>query len=45
VRLLEDPALRKQLGRAGREHIVQRFSWEKVAQELTRYYQTIIAAR
>jgi glycosyltransferase involved in cell wall biosynthesis len=38
--LLGDPDRRMTLAQAGRERIVQRFSWSVVARELTDYYRT-----
>lgn len=43
-RLLEDSALREQLSKAGREHMVQQFSWGVVAQQLVAYYRSILIA-
>lgn len=41
--LLEDAALREQLGAAGRERIESQFSWKLCAQQLVRYYRSVIA--
>ncbi|MFV0276686.1 MAG: glycosyltransferase, partial [Parahaliea sp.] len=41
--LLEDPARRAQLGAAGRARIVERFSWEVCAREVSRYYERVLA--
>jgi glycosyltransferase involved in cell wall biosynthesis len=41
--LLNDPDKREQLGKAGRERILERFCWKVCAQEMTQYYQNILA--
>ena len=42
TRLLDDQALRLQMGRAGRERVVQLFSWEKVAGSLLEVYKSVL---
>jgi glycosyltransferase involved in cell wall biosynthesis len=41
--LLENPDKREALGKAGRERILQRFCWHVAADNLTQYYQKVIA--
>jgi glycosyltransferase involved in cell wall biosynthesis len=41
--LLDDPERRERLGRAGRERILERFSWSVCARELLAYYREVIA--
>lgn len=41
--LLEDPAQRERLGQAGRERIVNTFSWTVCAEQLVSYYRAVIA--
>ncbi len=44
ARLLDDPAERQRLALAGRQRIEQRFCWQRVARQMTRYYtDTVIA--
>jgi glycosyltransferase involved in cell wall biosynthesis len=43
--LTQSPARRELLGQAGREHIVERFSWHSAASAMTRLYLDIIAGR
>jgi glycosyltransferase involved in cell wall biosynthesis len=38
-RLLDDPALRKRMGEAGRNRIESRFSWDVAAREMTLVYE------
>jgi glycosyltransferase involved in cell wall biosynthesis len=40
--LLEDPAQRERLARAGRERMEQQFCWQLAAGEMTRYYREVI---
>jgi glycosyltransferase involved in cell wall biosynthesis len=42
--LLRDPVRRRTLGAAGRERMQSQFSWDTVAEELTRYYRQIVSA-
>nr|WP_241263397.1 glycosyltransferase family 4 protein [Parahaliea mediterranea] len=42
--LLEDPARREALGAAGRERIVEQFSWEVCARQMSRYYREVLRA-
>jgi glycosyltransferase involved in cell wall biosynthesis len=44
-RLLGDAALRRQLGRAARERIVDKFSWRETAVQTLALYQEVLAAR
>lgn len=41
-RLFENPSLAAELGLRARQHIVSKFSWKTVANDLTHYYQSII---
>jgi MMP alpha-(1->4)-mannosyltransferase len=40
--LLEDPVRRARLGAAGRERILEKFSWAVCAREMTAYYQRVL---
>jgi glycosyltransferase involved in cell wall biosynthesis len=40
--LLEDPERRKTLGKMGRQRILDKFSWEVAAKQMTRYYMNIL---
>lgn len=42
--LLEDPARRQALGVAGRQRILEHFSWDVCAREMTHYYQRVLSA-
>ncbi|MYW44088.1 glycosyltransferase, partial [Streptomyces sp. SID161] len=42
-RLLADPALRARLGRAGRERVLDRFTWARAAQGTVAHYREAIA--
>ena len=41
--LLNNPAKREQLGKAGRNHILEKFCWEKCGQSFVAYYEKVIA--
>jgi glycosyltransferase involved in cell wall biosynthesis len=43
-RLLDDPALREQLGQAGRERILEKFCWNVCARQMTGYYRNVMKA-
>ena len=43
ARLLADPALRRELGRAGQKRVRSRFSWDKVAAETEKAYLQTLA--
>ncbi|MBN4055368.1 glycosyltransferase family 4 protein, partial [bacterium AH-315-K03] len=43
--LLEDSEKRERLGQAGRQRIEQLFCWTRVAQQMTDYYQQVIATQ
>lgn len=43
--LLGAPELRERLGRAGREAVLERFSWRRAAQGVLKVYEEAIAAR
>lgn len=40
--LLEDPAARDRLGRAGRERILEKFCWNVCAKQMTNYYREVL---
>ncbi|GAB3284132.1 glycosyltransferase family 4 protein [Parahaliea aestuarii] len=42
--LLEDPERRARLGAAGRQRILEKFSWEVCARDMSRYYQRVLDA-
>ncbi len=44
-RLLSDPELCRRMGRAGRERIVQRFTWRETARRTLDLYHDVLAAR
>ena len=41
-RLLDDPALAARLGAAGRERVVQRFTWQVVAEQTVAWYRSVL---
>jgi glycosyltransferase involved in cell wall biosynthesis len=43
IRLLSDRELRESMGKAGRERVLELFSWERVAESLLRQYRNICA--
>lgn len=43
-RLLDDPALRRRLGAAGRERVLSRFTWEAAARGTVERYRAALAA-
>jgi len=43
--LFENRELAKSLGDSARQRIIEKFTWRRVAEDLTRYYHEIIAAR
>lgn len=44
LRLLEDDHLRNSMGQAGRQHVVQRFTWERIVQDLLSEYSKCFSA-
>jgi glycosyltransferase involved in cell wall biosynthesis len=42
--LIEDPVRCAQLSHAGREHMVQQFSWSVIAQQLVSYYRKLMTS-
>ena len=40
--LLKDPSKRDELGAAGRQRILEKFSWDVAAREMTRYYYSFL---
>jgi glycosyltransferase involved in cell wall biosynthesis len=45
IALLRDPARRQTLGRAGRQLVQLRYSWEQVSSEFTRYCESVARIR
>ncbi|MEZ5234965.1 MAG: glycosyltransferase family 4 protein [Acidimicrobiales bacterium] len=43
--LVDDEALRRQLGRAGREHVAATAMWDRKVAHASRLYQSVLAAR
>lgn len=41
-KLAENPALRKRMGEAGRQRVLENFTWEKKAQQFDRIYREIL---
>jgi glycosyltransferase involved in cell wall biosynthesis len=44
MRLISDDNLRESMGKAGRQRVLDLFSWDKIAQDLLRWYQGIYRA-
>jgi glycosyltransferase involved in cell wall biosynthesis len=44
-RLLDDPALRQEMGRRGREKVLASFTTEAVADQVFQVYQDVLARR
>ncbi|HXZ82607.1 MAG TPA: glycosyltransferase family 4 protein [Acidimicrobiales bacterium] len=44
-RILEEPALARRLGAAGRERVLARFSWDRVAQATLEEYRVVLGSR
>jgi starch synthase len=42
TRLIEDPALAKQMGLAGRRRAVEQFSWSRIAEDTMRVYRSVL---
>jgi glycosyltransferase involved in cell wall biosynthesis len=42
VRLLEDENLRRSMGQAGRQRVLQHFTWDKIAQDLMHHYLSLV---
>jgi glycosyltransferase involved in cell wall biosynthesis len=43
--LLDDPALRDRLGRAGRQRVIERFTWQVTAKGTAACYDAILGGR
>jgi glycosyltransferase involved in cell wall biosynthesis len=43
IRLLEDEELRRSMGQAGRERVLQHFTWDKIVQDLVPHYEALMA--
>ncbi|HYB21459.1 MAG TPA: glycosyltransferase, partial [Thermodesulfobacteriota bacterium] len=43
-RLLQDPELRRQMGRAARHRILEFFTWENAARQMVDVYRAVIDA-
>jgi len=41
-RILEDPALAKRLGRAGRRRVLKQFTWDRIAEKTLRLYRSLV---
>lgn len=41
--LLQNPEKREEIGKRGRQRILERFSWDVAAQEMTQYYRDVLA--
>ena len=44
-RLLDDPELAARLGAAGRQRVIDRFTWRAVAEQTVAWYRTVLKAR
>ena len=44
-RLLDDPALAARIGAAGRERVVEHFTWRAVAQQTVAWYRKSLEAK
>lgn len=44
ARLLDDPELAARLGAAGRERVVQRYTWQAVAEQTVAWYRAVLRA-
>ena len=42
-RVLDDPARASTLGRAGRDRVAARFTWDRIADTLASYYESALA--
>lgn len=42
--LLENPALRQEMGRAGRQRVIRLFNWERAARQMEKIYREVINA-
>jgi len=45
LRLIGDPLLRKQMGQNGRQLVLAKYTWDKVARQMVAAYQTVLASR
>ncbi len=45
LRLIDDPLLRKQMGQNGRQLVLAKYTWDKVAKRMIEAYQTVLASR
>jgi glycosyltransferase involved in cell wall biosynthesis len=43
IRFLEDEELRRSMGQAGRERVLQHFTWDKIVQDLMPHYEALMA--
>ncbi|MCB1229137.1 MAG: glycosyltransferase, partial [Verrucomicrobiae bacterium] len=41
-RLMADPELRRQMGKAGRERVVEHFSWTSIAKQTLELYESVL---
>jgi glycosyltransferase involved in cell wall biosynthesis len=44
IQLLEDENLRRSMGQAGRQRVLQHFTWDKIAQDLMQCYHSLMTA-
>src|SRR5581483_8739452 len=45
LELAQDPALRARMGAAGREHVVSRYSVERLIEDMDRLYRSLLAGQ
>ncbi|MCZ6625471.1 MAG: glycosyltransferase [Deltaproteobacteria bacterium] len=45
LRLIDDPLLRERMGENGRQLVLAKYTWDKVAKRMIEAYQTILASR
>jgi glycosyltransferase involved in cell wall biosynthesis len=43
-RLMDDPSLRESLARRGRQRVLERFTYEKVARDTVEFYRRICSS-
>ena len=41
-RLIADPALRRQIGAAGRQHVEAEYDWQRIGERLHRLYESVV---
>lgn len=45
IRFLKDEALRREIGRRGRQFVLEHLSWERIAEEMEEFYEEILNQR